>query len=170
MIAVFAACGGGGDDDDDSRSPGDSPFGNDKSGDSGSTSTNDVALAKFEDGNFDKGSVHVEITGDKKMTFDVDGVGGLALNGLALLTFSDNDKTGVSISVNKVAGEDPGGIAVTSAELITGGAWGTECTLKLTDSSKDLKGQFECKDVEAVSPTAAKSYKVTVKGNFSVER
>ncbi|MGE3074496.1 MAG: hypothetical protein AB7N24_00085 [Dehalococcoidia bacterium] len=173
LVLLFAACGGGGgDDDDDSSSPGDSPFApkdsNDSSGSTSSSKNNAELVAKFEDGNFGSGKVHVEISGDVKTSFDADG-SGIATNGFALLTFT-NDTESVQIAFNRAADQDPGGLAVNTEKVVAGGGWGTDCTQKLTDSAKELKGEFECKNVDGVAPGSIKVYKVTVKGNFTLNR
>ncbi|MGE0601451.1 MAG: hypothetical protein AB7J35_18550 [Dehalococcoidia bacterium] len=173
LIAVFAACGGGGDDDDDdSGSPGDSPFApkdtKDSGSSSGSPSSSKVTIAEFEDGNFSTGTVHVEVTGDVKTSFDADG-SGIATNGFALLTFTSGNNA-IQMTFSRGAGEDPGGLAVTTEKVVTGGAWGADCSQKITDSDKELKGEFECKDVDGIAPGSIKSYKVSVKGNFTLSR
>lgn len=44
------------------------------------------------------------------------------------------------------------------------------CTQTISDSPKEFKGEFECKDIEGVSPTTAKTLTVTIKGSFSAAR
>lgn len=167
-LLLLSACGG---DDDDSKN------GDDSSGSSSSSSSSNgssgsskyaIDIPKIKDGNFEKAKAHVEVSGDKDFKVDMDG-NGLATNGFALLTFSDGDGS-VQVTLNGTEKDSAGGAAVTTKDLATGGGWGQDCSVKVTDSDKELKGEFECKQVEGIQPGGVKTYKVHVKGTFSATR
>jgi len=54
--------------------------------------------------------------------------------------------------------------------MATAGEWGTQCTVTVDDGATELKGEFECKEVEATDMKSAKSYKVRIQGDFAVPR
>ncbi len=162
-LPVVLACGGGDDDDDDSGLPG---------GGSGSSqpttgSSSDAKIPKINDGNYSKAKVHVEITGDRKQTVDLDG-GGIATGGFGLFTYAGSDAT-IQISLSGTAGEVPGGIFVTTKEVVTGGEWGKQCKVSIDQSGGKVKGEYSCDKLDAVDPGATKTYKVNLKGTFSAE-
>ncbi len=176
-LALLGACGGG-DDDSDGEAGDDSPASGSGSGasaspaggggDNGASSDKDAAFQAIKDGMFGDGKVHVEISGDKDAEIDAPG-NGLATGGYTLLTFG-NDKASVLMAFQGDSKEAPGALSVTTEEFATAGEWGTQCTVTLDDGADELKGDFECKEVEAVDIRAAKTYKVRIKGNFSVPR
>ncbi len=166
VLLFVSACGG----DDDESSNGDDDSGSSSSSSNGSSSSskNSVDIPKIKDANFEKAKAHIEVSGGKDFKLDLDG-NGLALDGFALLTFATNDGS-VQISANGSEKEEPGGFAVTTKELASGGGWGSDCSVKVTDGDKELKGEFDCKQVEGIEPGGVKTYKVHIKGTFSATR
>lgn len=166
-LLVLGACGGGGDDDDDDDS-------GDSGGVAGSNSGNRARnsdgadLKEIKDGVFDKGKVRLEVSGDKDFEIEVDG-GGIVNGGFALLTFGSTDAT-VLLSFQPGSEGEPGAFSLTSKELVAGGEWGPDCDVSYEDGSTELKGEFECDNIEGIEGTTTKSYDVKVKGTFSVTR
>lgn len=178
-LLMLAACGGGDDDDDSS---GDNDVGADATsaanngGGTRSTATsggNKGSKAKVDvptvrDGTFGEGSVHVEYSGGKDFKGDVEG-NGIAQEGYTLLTFGDRDAA-VILTFQHDSKDEPGTISITTNDLFTTAEWGSDCSVTVEDGDKELKGEFECDQVEGVEPGSTKSHKVRVKGNFSVPR
>jgi hypothetical protein len=176
-LAILGACGGGDDDSDEGAgdaSPGDeSGSGASASptrggGDSGGSSSKDAVFQAIKDGAFGEGKLHIEISGDKDLEFDAAG-NGLATGGYTLLTFA-SDKASVLLAFQADSKEAPGAFTLTTEEFATAGEWGTQCTVTTDDGADELKGEFECKELEAVDVRAVKTYKVRIKGSFSVPR
>jgi hypothetical protein len=164
-LAVLAACGGSDDASDDSGGASSSPAAKD---DATRSSNSAAKIPAIKDGNFVDGTIHAEVSGGKDFKLDAKG-NGIATGGFALLTYSNSEGT-VILSFQADSKEEPGGVAVTTAELATAGAWGADCTVTVDDAAKELKGEFNCKEIEAVDPKAVKTYKVRVKGTFSASR
>lgn len=174
MLLAFGVACGGDDDDTGGTSPGFGP-GSGGSGSSGRDSTaasssggNSARIAKIEDAAYTSGTVHIEVTGDKRATFDKDG-SGYAGGGLLLMTFADGDVSALLTFADEGSGDSPGAAAVTTKEFSTAAEWGKDCTFKLEQSKSSASGEFECKDIQAIDLQSAKTYKVTVKGKFSAK-
>jgi hypothetical protein len=175
-LAILGACGGGG--DDSNNDAGASAAGGSGSGDSasstggggndGGSSSKDTRVPAIKDGVFGDGNVHVEISGGKNLEFDAPG-NGLASAGYTLLTFG-NDKASVILAFQADSKDAPGAVSVTTAEFATAGEWGSQCTVTVDDGAKQLKGEFECKELEATDLKAAKAHKIRIKGDFLVPR
>ncbi len=170
ILALSAACGSSGDDDGadptSQRDDSSSPSATDDSG--GDQPSGEAEIPEVKDGAFSEGNIHVEISGEQDVTFDADG-GGLASGGLTLLQFA-SDRATVILTFQSGTESEPGGLSLTTLELSTAGGWGTECDVTLADSAADLKGEFRCEDIDSIDPRTTKSYKITVKGDFSVKR
>lgn len=167
VLLVFSACGG--DDDDDSSSADSSstsPAGSTNG--SGNSSKNAVNIPKIKDGSFGGAKLHVEISGGKDMKLDLEG-SGLGTNGLTLLGFSTTEAS-AQITLQGDSNSEQGGLAVTAKGIATGGGWGSDCSVKVDDGDKELKGEFECKQVDGVEPGGTKTYRVHLKGTFSATR
>ncbi len=161
VVLLVAACGG---DDDDSN--GDA--GDESSGATSERSSGDGArIPQVRDANFVSGKVHIEVSGDKDFKVDSDG-NGIAANGFTLLTYGSEDAT-VILSFQS-AGEGPGALSLTTAQLATSGEWGRDCTLKIEDGSDELKGEFTCKELDAIDPKTVKDFQIRVFGSFSAKR
>lgn len=166
-LAIFGACGGG-DDDSDGEADDASPASGSGSGASGRSSNKDSRVPAIKDGVFGDGKLHVEISGGKNLEIDARG-NGLATGGYTLLTFG-NEKATVILAFQADSKEAPGAVSVTTAEMATAGEWGTQCTVTVDDGATELKGEFECKEVEATDMKSVKSYKVRIQGDFAVPR
>ncbi len=166
-LALLASCGGD-DDSDDSSGGDDASSATTAKGDAGGTSNLSVKVPAIKDGNFEKGTVHIEVSGGKDFKVDLEG-NGLATNGFALLTFASNDAS-VQISLSNDSKNEPGGLALTARQLATGGGWGTDCSVSVNDGDKELKGEFECKQVDGIEPGSVKTHRVHLKGTFSATR
>jgi hypothetical protein len=143
---ALLACGGSGNDSDGSE----------------------TEIPEFRDGSFDEGSAHIEMTGDKKLNVDAKG-DGVAVGGFVILNFvTEEAAIAISYQSNAEKGKS-GGVTISSDEIVAGGLW-AECSSKVEDNANELKGEFSCKDVEAIDPHAAKTYKVSITGSFSVPR
>lgn len=170
-LAILGACGGGDDDNsggDSDDSSGGSPSPTTTTGDDSRSSNGGANISAIKDAVFADGEVHVEVSGDKDFKIDVKG-NGLATGGSVLLTFG-SDKATVILAFQADSKEAPGGLSVTTEDISTAGEWGTDCTVTMDDGANELKGEFECENVEAVDIRAAKVYEVRMKGNFSVSR
>jgi hypothetical protein len=171
MSALVVSCGGGGDDDDDDGGGGSGSSGNNAStskNDSNADGKLDVKVPQIKEGNFGTATVHVEVSGDKSFKADMEG-NGIVLNGLTLINFSNQDAT-VVISFQQEGKSTAGAVSITGKEVVTGGEWGTQCSVTADDSAKELKGTFECKKVKGIAPTSTKDYNESVKGNFTATR
>ncbi len=170
-LALLGACGGGADDDsggdsDDSSEQASSPTRS--SGDASRSSNGDVDIPAIKDGAFADGEVHVEVSGDKDFKVDLKG-NGYATGGYTLLTFA-SEEASVLLTFQADSKEEPGGLFVTHTVLATAGEWGTDCTVTVDEGANEVKGEFECKDIDAVQPGTVNTYEVRIKGNFSVTR
>lgn len=168
-LAILGACGGSDDDadvSDDADEGSSSPSANNGGATRGSNNTAKVPTIK--DGAFDEGTVHIEVSGQKDFKLDAEG-NGITMGGFTLLTFANDDAT-VILTFQVDSKEEPGGVAITATQLSTAGSWGKECTVTAEDGTKELKGEFTCKEVEGVDSKTVKTYKVKVTGKFSVKR
>ena len=125
-------------------------------------------IPAIKDGNFEKSTVHMEVSGGKDFKLDLEG-NGLATNGFTLLTFASNDES-VQITLQNDSKNESGGLVLTARQLATGGGWGTDCSVNVNDGEKELKGEFECKQVEGIEPGSVKTHKVHLKGTFTATR
>ncbi len=175
--ALVSACGG---DDDDNGSPfgsdgssgdDDSSAGDDDSGDdNGSSGGDDVSadIPDLADGGLMGGSVHVKISGDLDKEYDYGDGTGIVIDGFAQFVFSDGTST-----VNFVfAGDDqPGALAISTGDIVTGGEFGTDCSVSVDDSESTIKGDFSCENVSGLKPGSASIYdKVKIEGDFTIDR
>ncbi len=166
-LLLLSACGG---DDDDSGNGDDSSGDSSPSSSNGSSgsSKNSVNISKIKDGGFSTAKVHIEVSGGKDFKMDLEG-NGLATSGFALLAFTSDDGS-VQLTLNGTDKDEPGGIGLTARQLASGGGWGQDCSVKSEDGDKELKGEFECKDVEGIEPGSVKTHKVRIRGTFSATR
>lgn len=162
--SLATACGG--DDSDDSGD--DATSADDDKGDSKSSNKNDVKVPTIKDGVLADGSAHVEVSGDKDLKLDPKG-GGFIQGGFALLTFTNSEAT-VILSFQPDSKDEPGGLSFTTKDVSTAGEWGKDCSVTVDDGAKELKGDFSCKELEAVSPTTTKNFKVKINGSFTLPR
>ena len=126
-----------------------------------------VTSVTVADGTYTKGKAHVELTGDKTATLDMNGTG-FAAGGSGAFSYAD---TTAQLSVSIVLGPQDTGLAIAGKDIITGGTWGKECELKVTrNDSGGVAGEFSCPNVEAADPSILKQLKVSIKGSFSAER
>jgi len=184
LVFVLAACGSSGDDDDggDDASPRSeattrrtaSPRATTEGGGATAEATKESGGGSTErpsvkDGNYKDGKVRVEISGDRDVT--IDGTGnGFAAEGYALFTFTGSKAT-VLIGFSKNEDDEPGAISVTSEDLVTGGDFGSDCTLKVNQSGNEVKGEFSCGEVDALDPgDIGEDPKVKLKGTFSAKQ
>lgn len=169
-LALFGACGGSDGDSDDSGDSGNGAASSPAaSNDDATRSSNGSAgIPAIKDGTFGDGEVHVEISGDKQLKLDVKG-NGMATGGFALLTFASEDAA-VTLTLQAGSKEAPGALSITTADLATAGEWGTACTVNIDDGANELKGEFGCKEIEAVDPKTVKTYKLRISGDFSLPR
>lgn len=166
-LFVFAACGGGddvasGDDDDDADARSSANNSRDEKG------SNDVTVPAVKDGVFAGGSVRIEYSGGKDFKADIQG-NGVTQGGFTLLTFA-SEEASIVLSFQPDSEDDPGGLLITTKDISTAGEWGGDCSVSAEDGAKELKGEFECDEIEGVEPGTAKSHKIRVQGNFSVSR
>jgi hypothetical protein len=170
-LALLGACGGGDDDDsggdsDDSNGGSSSPTRS--SGDASRSSNGSTNIPAIKDGAFATGEIHLEVSGDKDFKADLEG-NGYAAGGYTLLTFV-GDAGSVFLAFQADSKEAPGGFSLTHTDLAAGGEWGAGCTVTVDEIGDDLKGEFSCKELEGIAPGSIKSYKVRIKGDFSVKR
>jgi hypothetical protein len=172
-LALVSACGGSSDDDSDGptqRATGTS----DGAGGATSAATsggggggeNDIPVIK--DGAFQSGRVHIEISGDRDATFDLDG-NGIAAGGYALFSYGNSDAS-IQVALQAGADEEPGGLSITTADLATAGAWGEDCAVSVEESGSEVKGQFSCDDLDAIATGSTASLHLRVRGTFSAKR
>ncbi len=164
LLPVLVACGSSGDDDDDD--PGDAaPGASRSSSDTKKGGDSDVKLPAIKAAVYGSGKVHVEVSGDKDQKVDADG-NGIAQDGFALFTYSNNDVS-VQISFSNESKDEPGGVFVTTKEVVTGGPWGEDCKVTLEQSDGKAKGEFSCDTIDALEPGTAKTHRVKLKGTFT---
>ncbi len=172
--ALVSACGGG--DDDDS-----SPFGsggssdddsadNGAGDDSGNSSPGDMSvdIPDLADGGLGGGSVHLKISGDFDKEYDYGDGTGIVISGFANFVFSDDTST-----VNFVlAGDDqPGAVSISTGDIVTGGGFGSECSVSVDESESKVTGEFSCKNVAGLKPGSTKAYdKLQIEGTFTIDR
>ncbi len=108
------------------------------------------------------------MSGDQDLTFDADGAG-IASDGFALLQFFHEQST-VILTLQAGSEAEPGALSISTQKLSTAGEWGSDCDVTVDDSPTALKGEFSCKNIDAVDLKSFASYKISVKGNFSVTR
>lgn len=168
VLALLGACGGSSDDSAD-----DSPFGNSRGSDTTSTAVTGSGsgdkVPTIEDGAYQTGKVHIEITGDQKVTLDMDGTGGFASGGFALFNYGSSTAS-VIMTFSTESEDAPGGLVVTTSDFATAGEWGKECKVTVDQSGTSVKGQITCDELKAVSVNAAKEYKLKIKGTFTADR
>ena len=173
-LLVAAACGGGDDDDDDSGGDDSSGSGSTSSaGGQGGSSSGDskgknLDIPKIRDGNFEAAKANIVVSGDRDFKLDMQG-NGLATGGFALLTFVSSDVS-VQLAFQSDSKDEAGGVSLSGKDLATAAAWGADCSVKVTDDDKELKGEFECKGIDGLQPGTVKGLKVTLKGTFSAPR
>ncbi len=164
LLALGAACGGSDDSGDDDDASADSG----SSGNTPNKSKKSVTVPKISDGAYGSGKIHIEITGDKKQTVDLEG-GGFASGGALVLTYGDTEVSSfLSFSSNK--GDEAGGMVITTKQVATAGAWGEECDFTFSESGDSVSGEFTCEKIEALEVGSAKSHRITVKAKFSLKR
>jgi hypothetical protein len=107
----------------------------------------------------------VEISGGKNDTFDVAAASGITFGGNTILGFSSTDNQKV-VQINFLA---PGqsssrGLSVTtnvaSSIFSAGGAWGSDCQVKITRSNASgLSGEFTCTDAPGLAGVVGGKFK-----------
>lgn len=174
LLVLLGACGGSGDDSDEDEDGGSSAEATQakEGGSSGSSGSGSTGSSKGGEGKTIRdgaltGAVKIDISGDKKAQFEVEG-SGVVIGGAVILNFADNDSV-VMLTIG-TGKDDPGGFAITTQELSTAGEWGKSCDINFDDSESALKGEFACKGIQAVALSATRTYKITVAGSFALKR
>lgn len=171
LLAFLVACGGSDDSSDDASNGSDNtgPGRPRTASGSGSQKTKkSETISDLKDGAFQKGTIRVEITGDKRTTINLDG-NGFAQSGNLLLTYG-NTESSAFLSFVPEKSDDEGGFAITMKDLATAGSWGPECDLTIDAKGDKVSGEFECDKLDAVVPGEAKTYRINLKVKFSAER
>ncbi|MBA4181246.1 MAG: hypothetical protein C0506_11710 [Anaerolinea sp.] len=171
LFAFLVACGGSGDSSDDASNGSDTTGPGKPGSASGSGSQKSKksgTIPDIKDGAFQKGTIRVEITGDKRSTVNLDG-NGYAQSGALLLTYASNE-AGAFLTFVPEKSDDEGGFAITTKELATAGTWGKECDMTVDAQGEKVSGEFECNKIDAVVPGEAKTYRINLKVKFSAER
>lgn len=170
LLALGVACGGSGDDSDDPSNGSDEKNGGKASSPlgGGAKKSKNGTLPEIKDNSFDKGSIRIDVTGDKRFTVAIDGTGE-ASGGILLLIYGSAEAASYLTFVSEASDEE-GGFALTTKEMATAGAWGKDCDVTIDVKVDRVSGEFECKDIDAVDSKVAKVYKVTLKGKFSAGR
>ena len=169
-LAIFGACGGG---DDESGEGGDDSAGDSSapattSDDAPRSSNGNANIPAIKDAIFNDGTVHVEVSGDKDFKFDAKG-NGIATGGYTLLTFA-SDEASVILAFQGDSEDQPGGFTLTGSDITTAGEWGADCTVTFDDGANELKGEFNCDEVEGIDLRGTRVYDIRVNGEFSVSR
>lgn len=126
------------------------------------------------DGAFTSGKLHVEISGDVKLTLDAPLQGGVSFTaaGSTVLTFAD-PATG---SGGAVAIAPEGNVITISSPAIstaasTVAASGVGCTITVTTSdAARLAGNFDCKRLPGLVASTSKQVTVDMRGTFEAAR
>jgi hypothetical protein len=127
-------------------------------------------LPTLQDGNYENGTVHVEITGDKKQTIDADG-NAFVSGGYALISYvNDDNNAAVILAISHDTEDEPGGLSITTKELATAGDWSKGCKISATQNGNDVKGDFSCDDIEYVEIGSVDTGKIDVKGTFTLKK
>lgn len=140
-------------------------------GGSGGSGGGTSGIPEVDDGAWNSGTINVEISGDKSESIDASLTegGGYTIEGYTILAFSNDAKTtSIQLTLSNTDGES--GIAITTPQVVTGGAWGDTCEIEATVDGSKLRGEFRCDDVDSISPTAAEAYLLDTSGEFEVSR
>jgi hypothetical protein len=166
VIGLAVACGGDDDDasnDSDGKAPG---FGGGSGASAKDQKSGKVSIAKSKDGNYPSGKVHIEVSGERKDTRDLEGTG-FAQSGTLLLAFGSDDAT-MSLNFASDGNSGPGGFAVTTKDYSTAAEWGDGCDVELKSDGGKVSGSFSCASINAIKVSSGlPEYKVSVKGTFS---
>jgi hypothetical protein len=133
-----------------------------------------AGIPTIADGTYASGTAHVEISGGRNDTFDVDAASGITAGGNTILAFTgaDNQKV-VQLSFLAPGQGTPGGLSVatnvSNAVFAMAGTWGGECQVKITrNNSSGLSGEFSCKDAPGLAGVIGGKF--NIKGTFAAER
>ena len=92
------------------------------------------------------------------------------MGGFASLAFTDGDATTVNIAI-ATTGDEVGGIAIATGEVITGGEWGAGCDLSVSADDDGISGEFSCESLDGFDPDDNDVFDdVDVRGEFSLSR
>jgi hypothetical protein len=133
-----------------------------------------AGIPTIADGTYTSGTAHVEISGGRNDTFDVDSASGVTAGGNTILAFTgaDNQKV-VQLSFLAPGQGTSGGLSVatnvSNAVFATAGTWGGECQVRITrNNASGLSGEFSCKDANGLAGVIGGKF--NIKGTFAAER
>jgi hypothetical protein len=181
-ITLFAACGGGtkpagggGSESDatvtDATTTEDSGGGG--GGGNGTTGGAVQDIPTIADGYYKTGTAHVEISGDKGQTVDVELVGAASgtFTGSTVLQYvagEGNEGVSVVIGLDQATGASVG---FTSAVVVAGGGPEQGCSFNLDrNDASGIGGSFACSGLAAMSPGALTTSSVTLAATFTANR
>jgi hypothetical protein len=180
-VTLLAACGGGatpaggGGSETDSAVT-DVTTSEDSGGGGGGNGSNGGAvqdIPTIADGYYKTGTAHVEVSGDKRQTADVELIG--AASGtftgstvLQYLTGEGSEGVSVVIGFDKEAGAS---IAFTSSVVIAGGGPEQGCSFNLDrNDATGIGGSFACSGLAGMSPGALTTNSVNLAATFTANR
>ena len=177
-LTIVAACGGGstpagGGSGTDSAVTDGTTTEDSGSGGDGTTGGAVQDIPTIADGYYKSGTAHVEITGDKSQTADVELVGAASgtFTGSTVLQYivgEGNDAVSVVIGLDTESGAS---VAFTSAVVVAGGGPEQGCSFKLDrNEASGIGGTFACSGVAAMSPGAVTLSNVNLAATFSADR
>ena len=108
------------------------------------------------------------MSGGKDMKLDLEG-SGLGMNGRTLLSFGNTDAS-AQVTMQFDPESVQSGLVLIAKGIATGGGWGEDCSVQVDDGDKQVKGEFECKQLDGVETGQTKTLKVDLKGTFSATR
>jgi hypothetical protein len=177
-LTLLAACGGGSNPAGGGSGAGDSATDAAPTGDSGgggdqTTSTAVHDIPTIADGYYKTGTAHVEITGDKSQTVDLELIGAASgtFTGSTVLQYvagEGDQAVSVVVGLDKESGAS---IAVTSAVVFAGGGPEQGCSFNLDrNEASGIGGTFACSGLDGLSAGAVTTSKVNVQATFTANR
>ena len=179
-LTLVAACGGsnpagGGGSATDSASTDAAATEDAGGGGSGDGTTGGVVqdMPTIADGYYATGTAHVEISGDKSQTVDVELIGAASgtFTGSTVLQYTTgegNEGVSVVVGLDKASGAS---IAFTSAVVVAGGGPEQHCSFNLDrNEASGIGGSFACSGLAGLAPGGLTTSSVNLEATFTANR
>ena len=180
-LTFLAACGGGSNPADgggsatdaattEATATADSGGGGSGNGTTGATAHDIPTIA---DGYYKTGTAHVEVSGDKSQTVDVELIGaasGTFTGSTVLQYFTGEGTEGVSVVIG-FDKESGASIAFTSAVIVAGGGAEQGCAFNLDrNDAAGIGGSFSCSGLAGLVAGALTTNTVNIQATFTADR
>lgn len=180
-LTLLAACGsgtnpaGGGDSPTDAMAAEAAATEDPGGGGTGDGSTGGTVqdIPTIADGYYKTGTAHVEVSGDKSQTVDVELIGaasGTFTGSTVLQYFTGEGADGVSVVIgfDKEAGAS---IAITSGVIVAGGGPEQDCSFSLDrNDASGIGGSFACSGLAGMVAGALTTNTVNIQATFTANR